>query len=254
MNKKELVDRVSLETGLLRGQVGGTLETILDVITKELATDGKVNLPGFGVFALDYSGSGEGRNPRTGESFHIYRAKPIFRPGKPLKDAVAEAVSRRNVETVKQISQSSQHNKSVVIRAKMMHQKRVYRDISILGNDTLHSLASAIIQAFDFQEDHAFGFYSDLGNKYANSRFKYELFKDMGQPVCDDGTKGVKDTKVSTVFRSSGKKMQFIFDFGDNWRFELESLGFSDEPDVLGSPRVVATRGAPPQQYPDWDE
>ena len=58
---------------------------------------------------------------------------------------------------------------------------KLYREIEILSASKLYDLAGAIIRAFDFDLDHAFGFYSKTtGNIYA-SPVKYELFADMGE-------------------------------------------------------------------------
>jgi DNA-binding protein HU-beta len=100
MNKKQLVDRVATATGHSSGQTRETLEAILNEIQQELVSGGKVSLTDFGVFSLDYSGSGDGHNPRTGESFHIYRAKPVFRAGKLLRESVSEAMALKNALSI----------------------------------------------------------------------------------------------------------------------------------------------------------
>ena len=100
MNKRELVARVAMVTGESSGQVRETLEAILKEIQQELINGGNVGLTDFGVFALDYSGSGDGRNPSTGERFHVYRAKPVFRAGAALREAVSEAMAKKNTASV----------------------------------------------------------------------------------------------------------------------------------------------------------
>ena len=96
MNKKELVDRVAMVTAQSSGQVRETLDAILKEIQQELVSGGSVGLTGFGVFSLDYSGSGDARNPRTGQYLHIYRAKPVFRAGKVMKESVSKAMALKN--------------------------------------------------------------------------------------------------------------------------------------------------------------
>jgi hypothetical protein len=39
---------------------------------------------------------------------------------------------------------------------------RIYRDIEIESTRSLYDLAAAIVQAFGFDFDHAFGFFSNL--------------------------------------------------------------------------------------------
>ncbi len=147
-----------------------------------------------------------------------------------------------------------------IIRAKSMHDIRTYRDIEIRSDKTLYHLAEAIVGAFDFDMDHAFGFYSDLGWDYYDSLVRYELFADMGSE--DDGgvfgdrpkAKGVKRTPLSAVFTEPNQKMQFLFDYGDDWRFEIELRGFSETAKGAAYPRILAAKGPSPEQYPDWED
>ena len=43
---------------------------------------------------------------------------------------------------------------------------RLYRDIELPSSKSLEDLAAAIINAFGFDFDHAFGFYSNLTDRY----------------------------------------------------------------------------------------
>jgi hypothetical protein len=61
-----------------------------------------------------------------------------------------------------------------ILRASL--KARVYRDIEIEAKSSLYALAEAITNAFKFDFDHAFGFFSRLtGNVFA-SPVRYELF------------------------------------------------------------------------------
>ena len=63
--------------------------------------------------------------------------------------------------------------KTYIIRAKLQNNKRIYRDIEVPENTTLYYLAKAILDSFNFDFDHLFGF----GNKpgFYNSDIQYEL-------------------------------------------------------------------------------
>ena len=63
----------------------------------------------------------------------------------------------------------------------------------ILSAKTLYDLASAIVQLFEFDFDHAFGFYSKLTGRIFDSPVKYELFADMGE----SNARSVKRAPVS---------------------------------------------------------
>jgi hypothetical protein len=65
-----------------------------------------------------------------------------------------------------------------IIELKVSLEKKVYRIIHIKERDTLENLAEAIVRAFDFELDHAFGFYDNLNNPYQSTEV-YELFVDL---------------------------------------------------------------------------
>ena len=46
---------------------------------------------------------------------------------------------------------------------------RLYRDIELPSSESLEDLAAAIVNAFGFDFDHAFGFYSKLTGRYRQS-------------------------------------------------------------------------------------
>jgi hypothetical protein len=53
--------------------------------------------------------------------------------------------------------------------------------------------------------------------------------------------------------------MLFLFDYGDEWRFKVEVIGLGEKVPKARYPKVLATVGKTPPQYPDleeeeWDE
>lgn len=129
---------------------------------------------------------------------------------------------------------------------------KVYRDIEIEGDKSLSALAEAIVMAFDFEFDHAFGYYSDLKDPYSRKGERYELFADMEDGDSDAGS--VERTTVAEVFGVPGKKMLFLFDYGDDWRFVIEATANGEKAPKTRYPRLVASVGRAPEQYPDLDE
>jgi len=141
-----------------------------------------------------------------------------------------------------------------VLRVKLLHQKRIYRDIAISGNTKLYKLAQEITRAFDFYFDHAFGFYSEVSHNYYDSSERYELFVDMEGADHDAQAKSVKKTAVSGVFHAKKQKMLFLFDYGDEWLFEIEVVNIGEGEKGTKYPCVVKSSGTAPPQYPDYDE
>jgi hypothetical protein len=117
----------------------------------------------------------------------------------------------------------------------------ISRKIEIRASASLYALAETIIiDAFDWDFEHAFGFFDNLRNPY-DSRERYELFADM-----DEGNnygpkpKSVKKTKVRDIFDAPGKKMLFLFDYGDENLFTVELISFAAKKPKAGYPRTTA--------------
>ena len=56
-------------------------------------------------------------------------------------------------------------------------------------------------------------------------------------------------TAVSQAFPKVGKKMLFLFDYGDEWRFELELIKFGEKKPKTRYPRLLLASGDAPAQY-----
>ena len=108
----------------------------------------------------------------------------------------------------------------LIFRASL--EPKLYRDFEIADTATLYDLAHVIVKCFDFDFDHAFGFYSKLTGNILRSPVRYELFVDMGEG--DSQARSVKRTRVVDAYKSVGTKMLFLFDYGDGWEFRVSSL------------------------------
>lgn len=92
MNKSELIDAVSSNTGATKADAGRMLESFVDVVTKTLQDGDNIVIPGFGTFSVGHRAGRTGRNPKTGETIEIKAARVAkFKAGKSLKEAVQEA-------------------------------------------------------------------------------------------------------------------------------------------------------------------
>ena len=125
-----------------------------------------------------------------------------------------------------------------------------YRVIAIDGNDSLYKLAETILDSFDFDMDHCFGFFDNLKNFY-QSREGYELFADIGESV---KFPGVKETNVKDVYNEINKKMLFFYDYGDSWRFITQLIAVQESKSKSKKPQIVKSVGIAPEQYPEWDD
>jgi len=123
----------------------------------------------------------------------------------------------------------------------------IYRIIGIQNNRSLSSFAKIIVSSFGFNFDHCYGFYDNL-NRPFDSKEMYELFTDIGEEPTE-GALGVEHVRISRVFDSVGKKLLFLFDYGDNWYFTVELLEIKKIGDRVKYPKVIKRVGRTPKQY-----
>ena len=91
MNKTDLINSISANSGLSKKDSEKALSATVDAITAALAAGDKVQLVGFGIFDVKDRAARIGRNPKTKESINIPATRtPQFKAGKVLKDAVAK--------------------------------------------------------------------------------------------------------------------------------------------------------------------
>ncbi|MBR2258652.1 MAG: HU family DNA-binding protein [Blautia sp.] len=89
MNKTELVESISKESGLSKKDAAAALDATLNGIKNALAEGDSVSILGFGTFSVKERPERQGRNPATGEAMTIKASKsPVFKAGKGLKDVV----------------------------------------------------------------------------------------------------------------------------------------------------------------------
>lgn len=88
MIRSELVKDIADQfPGLTVADVESVTEILLESITAQLATGGRVELRGFGTFTVRSRDAREGRNPRTGETVAVAaKHVPHFKAGKELRD------------------------------------------------------------------------------------------------------------------------------------------------------------------------
>lgn len=92
MTKSELVETLSLkQTHLMQRDVDTSVHIILEAIAKALARGERIEIRGFGSFAMSHRPARIGRNPKTGEAVAISAKRvPHFKAGKELRLRVQE--------------------------------------------------------------------------------------------------------------------------------------------------------------------
>ncbi len=86
MTKKDIIMKISEDTGFKQVDVKKVVQRTFDIITDSLSGGDKVELRNFGIFKVKTRKGRQGRNPRTGESVSIPDKKVVsFKAGMKMK-------------------------------------------------------------------------------------------------------------------------------------------------------------------------
>lgn len=143
--------------------------------------------------------------------------------------------------------------KTLIFKTQFSRAKKIQREIEVPEDFSLYRLAEAIVGAYGFNFDHAFGFFRKIteGWDFADTE-KYELFADLkneGVEPVDSGS--VKKTKVRDVWKKTKDQMLFLFDYGDEWRWVVTLQAFGEKQHGVKYPKILSEKGKVPRQYSD---
>ena len=122
---------------------------------------------------------------------------------------------------------------------------KVYRKLAVPSTISLDELASSILTAFSFSNDHLYQFY--YKNKYGITE------RIVHSSVDSEYERYTSEYAVAELALYEGMEIVFHFDFGDDWRFLMTVESFADNDSSNIEPKVIEQYGNPPEQYSDWD-
>jgi len=89
MNRSDLVEALSKETGLTTRKAEEVVKMVFNGMANALAKGDRVEVRGFGSFKVKQYDGYTGHNPKTGEIVKVEPKKlPFFKCGKELKERV----------------------------------------------------------------------------------------------------------------------------------------------------------------------
>jgi integration host factor subunit beta len=89
MTKSELIDAIKNQVELSKKEAEIVVETFFKSIEEALTTGDRVEIRGFGSFAVKKYKSYTGRNPKTGKKITVSPKKlPFFKVGKELRESI----------------------------------------------------------------------------------------------------------------------------------------------------------------------
>ena len=87
MTKADLIESLATKLDLQKSLAERAVNNVFDDIEGALQKGDKVNISGFGTFAVSARKARTGRNPKTGDPIEIPASKSAkFKAGKSLKD------------------------------------------------------------------------------------------------------------------------------------------------------------------------
>jgi DNA-binding protein HU-beta len=89
MNKTDLIDAISTNSGLTKADSKRALEGFIEATTSTLKKGDKISLVGWGTFSISKRAARTGRNPQTGKEIQISAKKVVkFKAGSELAKTV----------------------------------------------------------------------------------------------------------------------------------------------------------------------
>jgi DNA-binding protein HU-beta len=90
MKKPELIQQVSEQTGLPKGQVRKVLDSAFAIMSQEISNGTAVIIPDVGRLVPKDRPASTKTNPETGETIQVPAKKIVaFRPAKPIQEKLA---------------------------------------------------------------------------------------------------------------------------------------------------------------------
>lgn len=166
-------------------------------------------------------------------------------------DSVIEDFERY-IEEIKEVSQPFvpapiDKKETIIFKVMFKYRKGTWREIEMKASQTLKDLHEAIQDAIEWDNDHLYSFFMD--NKF-NSK---EPDAEFTCPYEPEGRK-TADIAVGAFALKEGQKFAYLFDFGDDHRFEIEVMGFGKVENSKKYPILLESKGRSPEQYPHFDE
>jgi hypothetical protein len=133
--------------------------------------------------------------------------------------------------------------------------RQIWRELELTGDQTLADLGEAIPRAFGFDDAHLWSFF--LSGKPWDEATEYALSPSPDPAGGGRRARAADRLRIRDV--PAAKELLFLFDYGDEWHFGVRLVRTSEAPERhVRYPRVVASHGQAPPQYPavedDWDE
>jgi hypothetical protein len=130
--------------------------------------------------------------------------------------------------------------------------RKITRKLELKDTQTLDDLHEAIIyKSFGWDDPHLYSFFMD--NKPYSKNRDVEYSCDTEPDLFDEKRKS-SDIPLQTLNLKQNQKFLFLFDYGDDHRFEITVEGFGNIQKGIQYPVILEEKGKAPNQYPRYGE
>ena len=110
------------------------------------------------------------------------------------------------------------------------------KTIEVKEDFTIEELHLYIQELVEFENDHLYRFYVEKNHRRLSNAVSEE-------------------TELSEIYPMTGYKLYYLFDFGDEWLFQIKkSRKKQTIEEGVKYPRLIQSTGTNPEQYPDYEE
>jgi hypothetical protein len=119
-----------------------------------------------------------------------------------------------------------------------------WRRIAMPSDETLDDLVGWILRSVDFDSDHLYEF---------NYRDRSGASVSVSYPD-SDRSPWTDEVQIGELPLDPGQSMEFHYDFGDDWRFDVKLERIEPPGAEITAPGILERHGESPKQYPysDW--
>ena len=162
--------------------------------------------------------------------YHGTPGEPFFKPFVPLlaEGALAQTLTREKPRFV-----DGTYCFKVALR------RDLWRRIEVSASHTLLDLHYAIQNAYRFDDDHLYSFFMD-GQAWSDDK--------LTSPYDDEGPH-VDEVHIGDLGLEVGQRILYLFDYGDEWRFQVTLEEIREEGSKPRKPKIVEQKGRAPEQY-----
>lgn len=132
-----------------------------------------------------------------------------------------------------------ERNQVYRFKAYYKYRKTIWREIEVLGSQTLESLDEILHDAFSYSWDHLSGFWK-LVRKGQGKRFRKISLGTVYPPFYGVGDEPANDIQIADLQLRDDDRLLYVYDYGDWIQHILEFKGVGDPESGIKYPRITA--------------